>query len=212
MFGPPEHQWHIYGLHVVCPNREQKRSDRGFLLERWRRTRRKLRPRWNSTEMEPVRFKIFLCIWEFVVRSASRSSRSPRHQILMHGRSLMEAGCTTEAPPYTEEDLDADSVHLGQVSVCRLLSPFPPPSPTVKAPLASFVKSGLLGLKAVYTVKEPVMFGHRKAPKRHDTPRESPLYKREGCPLRLRHSSEAASRSGQGKPSRSPALWAQSAM
>lgn len=91
----------------------------------------------------------------------------------------MEAGCTTEAPPYTEEDLDADSVHLGQVSVCRLLSPFPPPSPTVKAPLASFVKSGFLGLKAVYTVKEPVMFGHRKAPKRHDTPRESPLYKRE---------------------------------
>lgn len=27
----------------------------------------------------------------------------------------MEAGCTTEAPPYTEEDLDADKLHFGRV-------------------------------------------------------------------------------------------------
>lgn len=92
MFGRAEHQWHIYGLHVVCPNREQKRSDRGFLLERWRRTRRKLRPRWNSTEMEPVRFKIFLCIWEFVVRSASRSSGDAVHQNLTHGSNRTAEG------------------------------------------------------------------------------------------------------------------------
>ena len=61
-------------------------------------------------------------------------------------------------------------------------------------------------------VHVPLMFGHEKAFDPTETSRESPLFKREGCPLRCDQSAVAVSRSGQGKPSSIPTLWAQSAM
>ena len=56
------------------------------------------------------------------------------------------------------------------------------------------------------------MFGHQKASSRIDASRKSPLFRREGCLLLCCQAYLSASLSGQGKPSSSPALWAQSSM
>lgn len=41
---------------------------------------------------------------------------SALHQILIHGSSLRDGGCTEEDPPNREEDLAAEKLHFGRVS------------------------------------------------------------------------------------------------